>query len=93
MTIEWFRDLVIVIFGIGATVAIILLVVLAFMLYSHIKPIIESVQKTTKSVERVTSSIEEVVAKPVSLIVSFIQGIRSALGLVRKFTGKEEDNE
>jgi uncharacterized membrane protein len=93
MTIEWFRDLVIVIFGIGATVAIILLVVLAFMLYARIKPIMESVQKTTKTVERVTASIEEVVVKPITLVTSFIQGIRSALGLVKKFTGKEEDNE
>jgi hypothetical protein len=91
MTIEWFRDLIIIIFGIGATVAIILLVVLAFILYTRLKPIIESVQKTTKSVERVTSSIEEVVAKPIAQVVSFIQGIRSALGLVKRFTGKKEE--
>ena len=93
MTIEWFRDLVIVIFGIGATLAIITMAVLACMFYMRLKPIIESVQKTTKSVERVTSSIEEVVVKPIAIITSFIQGIRSALGMVKKFTGKEEDNE
>jgi hypothetical protein len=91
MTIEWFRDLVIVIFGIGATVAIILLVVLAFMLYNRLKPIIDSVQKTTKAVERITSGVEEAVAKPIAQIVSFVQGVRNALNLVRRFTGKEED--
>jgi hypothetical protein len=91
MSIEWFRDLIIVIFGIGATLAIILLVVLAFILYARLKPIIESVQKTTKSVEKVATSVEEVVAKPLAQVVSFVQGIRNALGLVKRFTGKEEE--
>jgi hypothetical protein len=91
MTIESFRDLVIVIFGLGATVATILLVVLAFMLYYRLKPILTSVRKTTETVERVTSSFEEAVAKPLAQIISFVQGIRNALGLVKRFTGKEED--
>jgi hypothetical protein len=91
MTIEWFRDLVIVIFGIGATVAVITLTVLAFVFYTRLKPIVESIHKTTETVERVTSSIEEVVAKPISLVTSFVQGIRSVMGLVKKFTGKEEE--
>jgi hypothetical protein len=91
MSIESFRDLVIVIFGLGATVAIILLVVLAFMLYYRLKPILKSIRKTTETVERVTSSVEEAVVKPLTQILSFVQGIRNALGLVKRFTGKEED--
>jgi hypothetical protein len=90
MTIEWFRDLIIVIFGVGATIAIILMVILAFMFYNRLKPIIESVRKTTKSVERVTTSVEEAVVKPLAQVISFVQGIRSALGLVKRFTGKED---
>jgi hypothetical protein len=91
MSIESFRDLVIVIFGIGATVAVTLLVVLAFMLYYRLKPILASIRKTTETVERVSSSFEQAVAKPLAQIISFVQGIRNAMGLVRKFTGKEED--
>jgi hypothetical protein len=66
-------------------------VVLAFILYFRLKPILDSVKKTTDTVERITSGVEQAVAKPIAQIVSFVQGIRSALGLVKKFTGREED--
>lgn len=91
MDIAWFRDLIIVIFGICAILAVIILTVLALVLYFRIRPVIDSVKKVTKTVERVTASIEEGVAGPVARIIAFIQGIRSAMGLVKKFTGKEED--
>ncbi len=91
MSIEWFRDLVIVIFGISATIATIILAILAFVLYSRLKPILDSVKKTTDSISRITSSVEDAVAKPIAQVMSFIQGIRNALGLVKKFTGRGED--
>jgi len=91
MSIEWFRDLVIVIFGICATVAVIMFIILAFMFYARLKPIFDSVKKTTQTVERITESVEEAVAKPISQIVSFFKGIGSALGFMKRFTGREED--
>jgi hypothetical protein len=98
MTIEWLRDLVIVIFGIGGTVAalaltvfIITITVFAFLFYKRLKPVMASIKNTTETVERITATVEETVAKPLAQIISFVQGIRSALGLVKKFTGKEEE--
>jgi len=98
MTIDWYRDLVIVIFGLGATLAaialtvfIITLTVFAFLFYKRLKPVMASIKNTTETVERVASNVEEAVAKPLTQIIAFIQGIRSALGLVKKFTGKEEE--
>ena len=91
MNIEWFRDLIICIFGIGATVGVIILIALAFLLYFRIKPILDSIKATTKTIERVTSSVEEEVAKPIAQVVAFIQGIRNAIGLVKRFTSREED--
>jgi len=90
MDIAWFRDLIIVIFGIGATAAVIIMVVLAFILYFRITPILNSIKATTRTIERVTTSVEEEVAKPVAQIVAFVNGIRNAMGLVKKFTRKEE---
>ncbi len=91
MTIGDFRDLTLSIFGIGGTVALIVLVVLAFVFYFRIKPILDSIKKTTRTIERVTSSVEEEVAKPIAQIVSFVQGIRNAIGLVKRFTNREEE--
>lgn len=92
MSIEWFRDLVICIFGLGATVAVIILVVLAFSLYFRIIPILNSLKATTRTVENISSCVENEVAKPLAQVAAFVQGIRQAIGLVNRFRrNKEED--
>lgn len=91
MNIEWFRDLVLCIFGLGVTVAAIILVVLAFLLYFRIKPILDAIKATSRTVANISSSVEEEVAKPLAQIMAFVQGIRQAIGLVSRFTKKEED--
>jgi uncharacterized membrane protein len=91
VNIEWFRDLVLCIFGLGVTVAAIILVVLAFLLYFKIRPILDSIKATSQTVANISSSVEEEVAKPLAQIMAFVQGIRQAIGLVSRFTKKEED--
>jgi hypothetical protein len=86
MSIEWFRDLVICIFGLGATLVVIFLGVLAFMLYRRLRPILDNVRNTTQTVQDFTSRVEEEVAGPLSKVVSFIQGVRAAVGMVGRFT-------
>ncbi len=92
MSIEWFRDLVICIFGLGATLVIIFLAVLALLVFLRVKPIIDSVKKTTKTVENISTCMEEEVAKPIAQLASFIQGIRQAVGMMGRFTKKKEDD-
>ena len=91
MSIASFRDLVLCIFGLGATVGVIILVVLAFLLYFRIKPILDSIKATTRTIENISTSVEDEVARPIAQAVAFIQGIRQAIGLVSRFTKKEED--
>ncbi len=54
VSIAWFRDLVICIWGLGSTVAVIIIVVLAIMLYMKIRPIIKSVNNVTRTVENIS---------------------------------------
>lgn len=91
MTIEWLRDLVIVVFGIAATVAVIMGLVLALMFYSRVTPIIDSAKKTAKTVEKISSSIEEEIVQPMAQVASFIQGIRQAMSMFNRFNRKKED--
>lgn len=91
MSIEWFRDLFLCIFGLGVTVVAIILVVLAFLLYFRVKPILDAIKATSRTVANISSSVEEEVAKPLAQIMAFVQGIRQAIGLVSRFTKKEED--
>lgn len=92
MGIEWFRDLVICIFGIGATVAVITLVVLACLLYRKIKPILDSARSVAKTAENISTTMGTEVAQPLSQLATVIQGVQQVVGLVNRFRkNKEED--
>ena len=92
MDIEWFRDLVICILGLGGTVAVIILAVLAILFYLRISPALDSLKKTTKTVENLSSCVEAEVVGPLSQVAAFVQGIRQAVGLFSRFSKKREDN-
>ncbi len=93
MSIEWFRDLVICIFGLGATIVILFLAVLVFLLYLRLKPVINSVKATTKTVENISSTVEVEVVKPLAQVAAFVQGIRQAISLVKQFNRKKGEDE
>jgi hypothetical protein len=80
VSIAWFRDLVICIWGLGAIVAIIIIVVLAIMLYLKVKPIIGSVRNVAGTIEDITCLIGKDVLEPLAQVVSFVRGIRTAVG-------------
>ncbi|MFC1942371.1 hypothetical protein ACFLWU_04045 [Chloroflexota bacterium] len=88
MSIEWFRDLVVCIFGIGATAAIIFIAILALLLYRRLRPVLDSVKTTTKTVENLSSCVEKEVAMPLAQVAAFVQGIRQAVNLVGQFSKK-----
>lgn len=91
MSIEWFRDLVLIIWGIASTVIIIMLGILALMFYRRIRPALDSLRRTTKTVENITSVVGEQVTGPLAKVVSFIQGVRQAVNLVSELRHKKED--
>ncbi len=92
MSIEWFRDLVVCIFGLGATVVVLFLAVLAFLLYRRLRPILDSVKATTKTVENLSSTVETEVARPLAQVAAFVQGIRQAINMVSRFTKKKGED-
>jgi hypothetical protein len=92
VSIEWFSDLVICIFGLAATVVVLFLAVLALILYRRIKPVMDSVKATTKTVENLSSTVEVEVARPLAQVAAFVQGIRQAMSLVKQYTKKKEED-
>ncbi len=89
MSIEWFRDLVISILGVGATVVIIFIGVLTFLLYRKLRPILNSVKSVTKTVENISSCVEEGMSGPLAKLAAFVQGISQAISLVGKFSKRK----
>jgi uncharacterized membrane protein YraQ (UPF0718 family) len=92
VSIEHFRDLVICIFGLGATAAVIILVVLAFILYFRTKPLLDSMRATTETIARVSSAVEKEMAGPLAQVVSFVQGVRQAVSFVNRIIKREEED-
>ena len=91
MGIEWFRDLVVCIFGLGAALAIILIAVVALLLYLKIRPVLDSLKKTTKTVENISNCVESEVAGPLAQVAAFVQGVYQAIGIAGRFRkGKGE---
>ena len=91
MSIMWFRDLALVILGFGATVVLIFLAVLAYLIYRQLGPMLESSKVAMARLENLTSSVEEEVVRPLAQVAAFVQGIRQAVSLVRRFTQKREE--
>ncbi len=92
MSIEWFRDFVIIIWGLASTVVVLVIGVLVIMFYRRIRPALDSLRTTTKTVENITSVVEENVAGPLSKVVAFVQGMRQAATLVSQLRNKKEDD-
>lgn len=92
MSIEWFRDLVVCIFGLGTVIAVIFIAVLVFLVYRRLMPILNSLKATTKTVENLSSCVEVEVARPLAQVAAFVQGIRQAVNLVGRFTKRKEED-
>jgi Na+-transporting methylmalonyl-CoA/oxaloacetate decarboxylase gamma subunit len=91
--IEWFRDLSLCILGIGGTVVLLVLVVLAFVFYCRAKPVLDSLKKTASTFAKVSSAVESELSGPLGQIVSFVQGCRQAIGLFNHLFRKDEEED
>jgi uncharacterized protein YoxC len=93
MSIEWFRDLVLCIFGLGAFAGVVVLVVLAIMVYIRLRPMLDSIKKTARTVENISTAVQTEVAEPLAQVATFVQGVRQAFGLFSRFTRNKEEDE
>ena len=90
MNIEWFRDLVVCIFGLGTAIATVFIAVLAFLLYRRLRPILDSLKAATKTVENISSCVEEEVARPLAQLAAFVQGMSQVVSLISRFSRRKE---
>ena len=88
MSIDWFRDLVICIFGLVATGVLIFVAVLSYRLYHRIRLILDSVKATSRTVQDISSYVGGEVVKPVIEVAAIIQGIRQGIDTIGKFFKK-----
>jgi hypothetical protein len=90
MDIGWFRDLVICISGLVITVVVIFIAVLAYLLYSKMRPILDSMKATSATLQEITTTVKDEVVKPVLQFVTLIRGIAQGIELASRLFKKEE---
>ena len=90
MSIEWFRDLVVCIFGLVAAASLICIAVLALLIYRRIKPIMDSVKATSRTIEGISSRVENEVVKPVIEVVAIFKVVRQGIESISKLIKKHE---
>lgn len=90
MSIDWFRDLIISISGVVATVVLIFIAVLLFLLYRKTSSILDSMQVASTTVQRITSYVGGGVVKPLIQVVAVAQGIREGIETMSKLFKKKE---
>ena len=91
MTIEWLRDLVIIVFGLAATVAVLAIAVVFILSYLRVKQILESYQKIIETVKHISNRVEALTG-PLAAATALFQGIRQAVKLVRRIKKTQEED-
>ncbi len=89
MTIDWFRDLVICIFGLVLIGVSIFITVIIFLLYRRVSAILDSIKSITGTIQMISSAVEGV-AKPVIQIMTTAMGMLRGIDTVSKLFKKKE---
>ena len=89
MSIEWLRDLVIVIWGLLSTAVLIFIAVTVYALYRRAKPVLDSMNTTSANVQKITTCIRDEVARPLIEVAAIVQGISQGINMVTKLFRKQ----
>ena len=90
MGIDWFRDLIICIFGLVAAGVLIFIAVLSFLLYRRVRTILDSVRATSRTIQGISSYVGDEVVKPVIELAAIIQGVRQGIDTISRLFKKKE---
>jgi hypothetical protein len=90
MDIGWFRDLVICISGLVITFVVIFIAVLAYLLFSKLRPVLDSMKATSATLQEITSTVKDEVVKPAVQFATLVRGISQGITLVSRLFKREE---
>jgi len=91
MTIEWFRDLVIIIFcllGIGATL---LITIVALVIFRRVGSVLNTTKAVVEDMSGTTYFLSDTFVKPFIGAASFVSGVRQALRIVSRLSQRKGD--
>jgi len=90
MDLAWWRDMVIVVWGLITTIAAVCICILAFLLYKKLVPLVEDANVVVGKVGDVVDYTKEEVISPVVQFASAAQGIVQGITLIADIFKKKE---
>ena len=91
--VEITRDLIIIIFGLVAIIAIVFGTLLFFRIYRETRVVLNSWKSTSESIRNMSTRVEDEILRPILQIVSIVQGVRQGIDVVTRMFRKEEEKE
>jgi hypothetical protein len=105
--IDWFRDLVICIWGVLAIIFLIIDSILFYLLYKRLQKflnaadavynkgysILNDLENTSSSVQGIINDMKEKVVNPIVQVMAVIQGIRQVIGIFSQSKKKGDESE
>ena len=84
MTIEWLRDLIIIIFGVIGIGTSVFFVVIGYSLFKRITRVLETMNEALKALESVSSLVNRPVSQPINMLVNLVNDVRDGIESVSK---------
>jgi hypothetical protein len=85
VTIGWFRDLVIIIFGLVGAGFLIIIAVMALSLFRRLKVILDSLKVTSANIQEISTVAKEQIVKPIIQVGSIFQSIAKWIEVIGGF--------
>jgi len=93
MDLAAWRDLVIVIWGFIAILALIFTCIIGLLLYRKLASLIESSTSVVTQVGGIVDYVDNEVIRPITQVGSLIEGIVKGIAMVRDLFKKKEDDD
>jgi hypothetical protein len=93
MEISWWRDLVIVIWGMVATIAVVIITIIALLFYKKVSTLIDSADYAVARASSIIDYAEQEVLKPVIQLGSILQGVVQGVGFFSNMFKKKEEKD
>ena len=90
MTIEWFRDLTIIIYGLVGAVFLIVIGIMAFSLFRRLQVILDSLKVTSSNIQEISTVAKEQMVRPIMQVGGIFQGITRWIEMISGYFKKSK---
>jgi hypothetical protein len=88
VTIEWFRDLIITIFGLVGTLFLVFIGIMAFSLFRRLEVILDSLKVTSANIQEISTVAKEQLVRPIDRVGSVFRGITRWIEMISNYFKK-----